>query len=105
MFVAVASVESRNPFDIREHAMSTALMCRTEPDRALAVLAAEIRNRHRAHLRALWIETVRGALIIRGVATCFYGKQLALSEIRRRCSLTVVANEVEVQEPAHARFN
>jgi hypothetical protein len=104
MLVAIAPPESRNPFDIREEAMSTALMCLTEPDRALAALAAEIRDRHRAHLRALRIDTVRGALVIRGVATSFYGKQLALSEIRRRCSLTVVANEVEVLEPAGGRF-
>jgi hypothetical protein len=84
--------------------MSTALVCVSEPDRALAALAVEVRNRHRAHLRTLRIDRLRGVLIIRGVATSFYGKQLALAEIRRRCSLTVVANEVVVQEPASARF-
>jgi hypothetical protein len=85
--------------------MSTALVCLTDLDRTLAGLAAEIRNRHRAHLRVLHLETVRGQLIIRGVATSYYGKQLALHETRRRCSMTVVANEVIVQEPATARIN
>jgi hypothetical protein len=82
--------------------MCTALVCRTDLDRTLAALATEIRNRHRNHLRVLQLDVVRNHLIIRGVATSYYGKQLALQETKSRCSLTVLANEVEVQEPAEA---
>ena len=86
--------------------MSTALVPLTDQERALAGLATEIRNRHRNHLRALRLDAVRDQLIIRGVATSYYGKQLALQETRNRCPLTVLANEVVVQEPAQAaRFN
>ena len=80
--------------------MSTALVRLTERDRALARLAAEIRNLHRSHLLLLRFDAVLDRLVIRGVATSFYGKQLAFHETKRRCSLPVVANEIVVREPA-----
>ena len=65
-------------------------------ERGLWVLAGEIRTRHRARIRTLWLDVVRGEVLIRGVATCYYGKQLALDEVRRRCHLPVAANRIEV---------
>jgi len=33
-------------------------------------------------------------------ASCYYGKQLALDEVRQRCDLPVAANLIEVEDEA-----
>lgn len=78
--------------------MTTAIACFTDGNRTLRELAGEIRARYRCHLRELWLDVVHGRLLIRGVATSYYGKQLALDEVRHRCRLPVVANLIEVEE-------
>ena len=85
--------------------MRTALAClnnqECSPDQqecCLGELATEIRNCHRSHLRELWFDVVQRNVVIRGVARSYYGKQLALHEIRRRCRLLVTANQIEVEE-------
>lgn len=65
----------------------------TSPQRA----AAEILALHRDHLRELSIEIVEAGVVIRGRAVSYCGKQIAFHEVRRRCGIAVVANEVEVQ--------
>jgi hypothetical protein len=80
--------------------MTTALACYTDGNRVLRDLAVEIRNRHRCHLRELWLDAVHGLLIIRGVARCYYGKQLAFDEVRHRCRLMVLANAIKVEDVA-----
>lgn len=77
--------------------MSTALVRLRDLERGLEVLAGEIRARHRGRIRDLWLDVMRGEVLIRGVATCYYGKQLALDEVRRRCRLPVAANLIEVE--------
>jgi hypothetical protein len=59
-------------------------------------LAAEIRARHRGLLRELRIEAVEGGVALFGRAYTFYGKQVALHEVRRRCRTPVVANHIIV---------
>jgi hypothetical protein len=59
-------------------------------------LATRIRNRHRNVLRELWIKLQRGGVVVRGLATSYYGKQIAFHECVRRCPLPVLANKVEV---------
>jgi hypothetical protein len=81
-------------------AMTTAIALLADGNRAFQELAAEVRNAHRSHLRELRLEVVLGGVILRGLATSYYGKQLALHEVRRRCSLLVVANRIEVEETA-----
>jgi hypothetical protein len=66
------------------------------PAAALSELAAEIRARHRAVLRELRIEVVAGGVVLYGRARTFYGRQVALHEVRRRCPLTVVADHITV---------
>jgi len=78
--------------------MSTALVCLENQECCLRELAAEICQCHRSHLRKLWFDVVLKCVIIRGVATSYYGKQLALHEVRRRCTMLVVANQIEVEE-------
>ena len=87
--------------------MRTALAClnnrECSPDQqecCLGELAAEIHNCHRSHLRELRFDVVRRCVVIRGVARSYYGKQLALHEIRQRCRLLVTANQIEVEEVA-----
>lgn len=78
--------------------MSGAPACLTSRERHPGELAAEIRNCHQSRLRELWLEVVPGGVVIRGVATSYYGKQLALHEVRRRCGLRVTANRIVVVE-------
>jgi hypothetical protein len=68
----------------------------TDLEQALAQLAADIRNGHRGHLRELRIEVVDGGVVLRGRAGTFYGKQVALHEVRRRCEFAVLANHITV---------
>jgi hypothetical protein len=63
---------------------------------AVNELASEIRARHRDVLRELRIEAVAGGVVLHGRARTFYGKQVALHEVRRRCQLAVVANHITV---------
>jgi hypothetical protein len=63
---------------------------------AVIELASEIRARHRDVLRELRIEVVPGGVVLRGRARTFYGKQVALHEVRRRCEFAVVANHITV---------
>jgi hypothetical protein len=67
-------------------------------------LAADIRTEHRCHIRELRIEVAAGGVVLAGRAATFYGKQLALAEVIRRCGLPVAANRVEVlPRPAATR--
>lgn len=59
-------------------------------------VAADVRGRHRAHIRTLHIEITADGLRLRGSARSFYGKQIAFHEVSRRCG-PVLANEIEVQ--------
>ena len=72
--------------------------CSLERECCLHQLAAEIRTYHRSHLRELRFEVLLSGVVIRGVSRSYYGKQLALHEIRRRCRLLVTANRIEVEE-------
>ena len=65
-------------------------------ERFLHKLATRIRNRHRNLLRELWLELQHGGVVVRGLATSFYGKQIAFHECVRHCPLPVLANHVEV---------
>lgn len=82
--------------------MTTALMRLTPREQALQECALAIRNRNRGHLRELWLEWNEGVLVIRGEASSYYGKALALDEVRHRCHPPAVANLVEVidRDPA-----
>jgi hypothetical protein len=62
-------------------------------------LAAEILALHRSHLSELRIVIVEAGVILRGVARCFYGKQMALREVTRLYRQPVIANEIEVTSP------
>lgn len=62
----------------------------------LAELAADILRRHRGLIRELTLEAVTGGVVLRGRAYSFYGKQVALHEVRRRGRLSVVANVLAV---------
>jgi hypothetical protein len=59
-------------------------------------LAADISRRHRGLLRELWIEVGEAGAVLHGRAYSFYGKQLALHEVRRRGGVVVVANRIAV---------
>jgi hypothetical protein len=63
---------------------------------AVRDLASEIRARHRGLLRELRIEVVAGGVALYGRARTFYGRQVALHEVRRRCPLAVVADHITV---------
>ena len=80
------------------HTCSLEQECCLERECCLHQLAAEIRNYHRSHLRELRFEVLLSGVVIRGVSRSYYGKQLALHEIRRRCRLLVTANRIEVEE-------
>ncbi|WP_162669368.1 hypothetical protein [Gemmata massiliana] len=80
-------------------AMCTALACRDPLERSLREWATEICQRHRSHLRELWFKAVQRGVVISGVARSYYGKQLALCELQRRCGLPVIANQIEVEAP------
>lgn len=64
--------------------------------RTLRQLADDVRNGHRGILHELAIELVAGGVVLRGRAATFYGKQVALHEVRRRCRLSVVDNHITV---------
>ena len=59
-------------------------------------MARAIRARYRCHFRELRLDPWCGWLLIRGVATSYFGKQLALDEVRHRCGLVVAANLITV---------
>ncbi|MBP3955172.1 hypothetical protein J8F10_07745 [Gemmata sp. G18] len=80
--------------------MSAALACDNDSGRGLREWAAEICHDHRNHLRELWFKVVPRGIVICGSARTYYGKQLALYELRRRCSVPVVANQIEVEDPS-----
>lgn len=77
--------------------MTTAIACLSELGRTLDRLATEIQNRHRSHLREFRIELVEGGVILLGRSVTFYGKQIALHEVRGGCKCEVLANQIEVQ--------
>jgi hypothetical protein len=64
-------------------------------DGAVEALAADIQRRYRGHIRELIIEVVEGGLVLSGVARSYYGKQIALHEVRRTRH-RVVANRMKV---------
>jgi hypothetical protein len=76
---------------------TTDLACLSDHDQLLAQLAAQIRNRHRSHIRELWIEVVWGGVVLHGQASNFYGKQMAFHEVCNDGRFVVVANQIEVQ--------
>lgn len=59
-------------------------------------LAADIRRRHRGLLRELWIEVGEAGAVLHGLASSFYGKQVALHEVREHAGFVVVANRIVV---------
>lgn len=75
---------------------TTELACLSGVDQDLAQLAAQIRNRHRSHLRDFRIEAVWGGVILYGRASSFYGKQIAFHEVCSDGRFAVVANQIEV---------
>lgn len=77
--------------------MTTSLACLSSFDQMLTQLVAKIRNKHRAHIRDLTVDVGWGGLTVRGLATSYYGKQLAYHEVARHCGLPVIANEIEVR--------
>lgn len=72
---------------------------RDEAERAAQRLAELILRRHRGHLRELRLRFVAGGVVLHGVATSPWGKQVALHEVVRGSSFPVVANLIEVQTP------
>jgi hypothetical protein len=84
----------------RGEAVSLARKCRHNPQPDLRELATEILKCLRGHLRELCLAVVPGGVVIHGVATSYYGKQLALHEVRLRCDLAVTANQISVEEVA-----
>jgi hypothetical protein len=76
---------------------------RDNPDDSARQLATLILNRHRGHLRELRIRRVEGGVVLHGVATSFYGKQIALHEVVRGSRFTVVANLIEVLDQKNPR--
>ena len=60
-------------------------------------LVADIRLRHRALLREFWIEVGDAGAVLHGRASSFYGKQVALHEVRRHAEVVVVANRIMVE--------
>lgn len=60
-------------------------------------LVAEILSRYRSDLQTLTIEVVGTGVVLRGVAFSYYGKQMALHEVRRSCEHPVVGNFIEVR--------
>lgn len=65
---------------------------------AMAELAAEVRAQNRGLLRDLRIETVDRGIVLHGFAYSFYGKQIALREVRKRCERAVMGNCITVQK-------
>jgi len=78
--------------------MTTAIVPDCEPKRTLQQLATEVRNAHRDVIRELRLDYVEGGLILRGVATSYFGKQFAFHEVKRRCRLKVLANQIVVRD-------
>lgn len=76
--------------------MTTSLACLSEFEHHLLDLVAEVLARHRSHLRELWLVVSGDGLRLCGLATCYYGKQIAFHELCCRCKLTIVSNEIEV---------
>jgi hypothetical protein len=62
---------------------------------ATEALAAEIQRRYRSHIRELRIEWSDGGYVLSGIAMSYYGKQIALHEVRRT-RRPVVANRMKV---------
>ena len=58
-------------------------------------LAEEILKQHRAILREFTIHEEEGGAVLNGYAYFYYGKQMALHEVRR-ANLTVIANRIVV---------
>ena len=84
--------------------MCTALACLDSQERGLVALAAEIRNCDRSCLRELRLGVVPSGVVLCGFATSYYGKQLALHEVRRRCGLRVTANRIVVVDAVRIPF-
>jgi hypothetical protein len=78
--------------------MTRAISCLSSLERALHQLATSVLKRHRSHLRELRIVVVEDGVILQGNAVTFYGKQIALHEVRSECKCVVVGNQIEVLE-------
>jgi hypothetical protein len=76
--------------------MTTTPADSSDLERTLEQLATDIRNGHRGLLHELRIEVVEGGVVLRGRAGTFYGKQVALHEVRRQCEIAVLANHITV---------
>ncbi len=76
--------------------MCSAVPCRPTPDPGLQCLADAIRAQHRGLLTDLRLEESDDGLVLLGRASSFYGKQIALHEVRRRSGRSVVANRISV---------
>ena len=83
--------------------MTHAILPHGDLKRTLQRVAIEIRDSHRDVLRALQLDFVEGGLILRGIATRFFGKQFAFHEVQRRCRLPVLANKIVVVDVSVSR--
>lgn len=62
----------------------------------LGHLAETVLARHPSLIRELRIERVPHGIILHGTAISYYGKQVALQEVRQRYPVRVVANDIRV---------
>lgn len=76
--------------------MSTIIASPAPSEAALVELATAIRGRHRGRLAALQLTVEAEGVILDGTAVNFYGKQLALHEVRHVAGLAVRANRITV---------
>jgi cell division ATPase FtsA len=60
-------------------------------------LAASILQTYSDDIRTLQIQRVSNGIILSGIADSLYGKQLALTEVRRRYPVRVVENRIIVE--------
>jgi hypothetical protein len=63
----------------------------------LSTLAETIRQRHSGLIRELRIERVPRGIVLHGVTVNFYGKQIALHEVRQRYPVRVVSDQIVVK--------
>lgn len=66
------------------------------PETELHRMAAEIQQENRCLIREMRIQSEPDGIVLHGFAYSFYGKQIALSEAKRRTTRRVEANRIEV---------
>ena len=76
--------------------MPTQCECADERTMTANDLAAAIHRRFRSLIGELRIEVVEGGVVLHGLAYSFYGKQIALHEVRQHGAFVVLANRITV---------